>query len=166
MNRKTAILLAAALLLSGCGKAAGEEGSSAPDSTQSTEQKKEYSAADILDRVSASGYADNMNVRAELGSEDFDGVCEKLYGVTPGSLTGGGIMFEETGQLADEVSVLKGAGEEVLRARAEQRAAVYEGYAPEEAEKARRAEVFTFEGFSVLVIADNASEIKKIITEQ
>ena len=158
-------LLAADLILmmSGCGSTPDDSGNE-HSSSEANEQKEQLTAAAILDRVAASGKAERMTVRADLGSEDFNSVCEKLYGVKAESLTDGGIIFEESGQYADEVSVLKGADESVLKDRAAQRAQVYEGYAPAEAEKAQKAEVFTYEGFTILVISDNAADIKKDIT--
>ncbi len=163
MKREISVLLASLLLLSGCGNSIVKS-KSGESVTQCSEQKEELTAAAILDRVAASDKAEKMNVRAVYGSDEFDAACENLYGIGTDSITDGGVLFEETGQSADEVSVLKGSVESVLTSRAEQRAAVYDGYAPEEAEKARNAEVFTYEGFSVLIIADNAAEIKKIIT--
>lgn len=165
MKKKLTLVIAAILLMSGCGADTSDSGDDTL-SSQKTEQKTEVTAAEILDKLMASGKAEKMTARADFGSEDFNSMCDLMYGVTLDSLTDGGVIFEETGQSADEVSLLKGADESVLKSRAEQRAAVYDGYAPEEAEKARNALVFTYEGFSVLVIADNAAEIKDIITKE
>lgn len=165
MKRKI-VILAAALLLCGCGNTSGKVTDSKPvENTSQTEQTSSHTAAEIFDMLSSSGKADVLDERADFGSDDFTSACPKLYGVAADSLTDGGIMFVSSGQQSDEVSILKGADISVLKDRAETRAKDFEGYAPEESEKAKNAEIFRCGDFAVMIISDNASELKKLITE-
>lgn len=159
---KKLIITAAALLLCGCSAASSDNSSNAGSAA---EENVSHTAAEIFDMLSQSGKADQLDERADFASEQFEGACEKLYGVSKDSLTDGGIMFAGSGQISDEVSILRGADTSVLKKRAETRAKDFEGYAPAESQKAADAVVFEYGDFSVLIIADNADELKQLITD-
>ena len=150
----TAVILTAAVLLCGCG-----ESKTGGDKTALT-------AKEVFDIVSAEGLCPSADVRAELGSEGFDNACPKLFGIEPSALTDGGIMYVGAGTSADEIAVLGGNGDfrTVLEAHAQSRANDFKGYAPDESDKAKNALIFTEDGLTILVIADNAEEIKDRLT--
>lgn len=145
-----AVAVSAVMLLTGCGSGAGKNGSTS------------RTAAEILDTVSSEGLCPALDTRAELGSEGFDNACPKLFGIESTELTDGGIMYTASGQTADEIAALKGDGDmtQILTEHAKTRAASFKGYAPDEQQKAENALVFDCGGLTVMVIADNAEQIR------
>lgn len=163
INFKNAALIlsaAAVLICGGCGKTDGGDVSTAA----SDSQPQNVTAAQLLDRAADSGLAPQLDFRADYGSTDFDEACEKLYGSPLGDFTDGGIMFVSSGESADEISVLSGSCTEIMQARRDRRAGDFEGYAPDEEQKIKDAEIFEYGGFTVLVIAENADEIKAAVS--
>ena len=73
----------------------------------------------------------------------FEENCEKLYSVKYSELTDGGILYCESGEYADEISILKltnsssANAEKILENRKQARIKVYEGYSPSETEKSK-----------------------------
>ncbi|MCD8094983.1 MAG: DUF4358 domain-containing protein [Ruminococcus sp.] len=139
------IVLLTLLLLCGCGSYEN--------------LKTDVSVAEIFDALEQSGLSEKLDERAELGDELFDEACEALYGVTADELTDGGIMYVSSGKSADEISIISGSAdcEKLLNERAKQRESDFEGYAPEESQKATDAEAFECGGLYVLIIADEDS---------
>lgn len=159
---KKMIITAAAILLCGC--SAASDGDTVPSSAVS-EEKASHNAAEIFDMLQSSGKADQLDERADFSSDEFTNACEKLYGVPVESLTDGGIMFSASGQIADEISIIRGGDISLLEKRAEARTKDFEGYAPAESLKASNALVFEYGDYAVLIIADNADELKRLIEE-
>lgn len=152
---------AAAAICCGCGKKSDDGGSSAnyANRTQQT-----VTAAQLLDTAAESGLAPQLDFRADYGSSDFDEACEKLYGSPLSDFSDGGIMFVSSGESADEISVLSGSCTDIMESRRDRRAGDFEGYAPEEESKIKDAEIFECGGFTILVIAENADEIKAALS--
>ena len=127
------------------------------------------SASEIFDIIETEQLCPALDTREELGGGTFDSACEKLYGIDPTTLSDGGIMYVSAGTSADEITVLKssdGSGlADILEKHAADRAAVYNGYSPAESEKAAKGIVFTDGDMTILVIADNAEQIKNRLTE-
>lgn len=132
-----------------------------PDSAAQAQNQNAHTAKDIMDMLADSGLCGGMDARADFSDGTFEKVCENLYGVSADEVSDGGIMYSSVGTVADEVSILgKDGGEEILKTRAENRKADFEGYAPDESAKAENARIFTAGGLTFLVIADNAQEIE------
>lgn len=152
-------LMSAVVIFAGCSDTAVNDSGSAAE---------EYTVAALFDKLENSGLCEAMDEREQLGGEQFDSACEKLYGQTADKFSDGGIMFNGAGQAADEVSALKSGSEdcgEILSQRVTRRYGDFEGYAPAELEKLDGAQIFEAGGLTILVISDNADEIRKIIEE-
>ena len=51
----------------------------------------------------------------------------------------------------------------VLEARKNQRIKTYQGYAPKEADKIEKAVIFEYGGFAVMIISDNAEQLRSTL---
>jgi len=97
--------------------------------------------------------------------------CKKLYGIDCSELADGGIMYVSDGGSADEISIIKmkenqERAVQALEKRAEKRVRDFTGYKPDELAKIENAKIFGLNGFSVLIISDNADSLMKIIENE
>ncbi|MBQ6675411.1 MAG: DUF4358 domain-containing protein [Ruminococcus sp.] len=161
----------AATAFVGCGDS-GSSGSGAESVAGVSQTQFDLSAKEYLDMAlekAPDSLLDESTAKGDTGSYGFDTFCSKLYGgATIDDIADGAISYASTGGNADEVSILKAADEEkqadmtrILKDRVDVRRHDFEGYKPEELPKIDKARVFEANGYSVLVIADNAEEIEK-----
>ena len=159
MKIKTALLLAAALLLGGCGSGAVSESSADTAAAEVT-------AADLLDGISD----EKLDGIIMAGDEKFDSSAGKLFSVESADILDGGIMYNTEGGYADEISVIKFAdgvdGQQIMKDRLESRTSTFRDYRPEELDKLGKAKVLKTGGFDVLIISDRAEEIEKALSEK
>ncbi|WP_164489166.1 DUF4358 domain-containing protein [Ruminococcus sp. Marseille-P6503] len=148
----------------GCGSDEGGRQSNASDG------KDNVSVREILEKVKDSGA--RLDASFYFDDSGFEENCSKLYSIEYSQLSDGGILFCESGEYADEITVLKPADGDaenaarLLEKRKEARAEVYEGYSPSEAQKARDAVVFEKNGFAALVITDDAESVAQLIKDK
>lgn len=151
--------------ITGCGSNDGGSG------TTASESRENISVREILEKIKDS---DDTKLDASLYFDDsaFQENCSKLYSIEYSQLSDGGILFCESGEYADEISILKPAdgdaesAAEILEKRKKARIQVYEGYSPSEAQKAQNAVVFAKNGCAALVISDNAESIAQLIKDE
>lgn len=132
------VLCASALFtgITGCGSNDGGSG------TTASESRENISVREILEKIKDS---DDTKLDASLYFDDsaFQENCSKLYSIEYSQLSDGGILFCESGEYADEISILKPAdgdaesAAEILEKRKEARMQVYEGYSPPKRRKLR-----------------------------
>lgn len=160
-----------------CGDVEGSSNSSGKSidaSVASTEFKmsaEEYLKAAV--NKAPDSLLDETTAKGDTSDYGFDNFCAKLYGgLDKDELADGAISYASSGGNADEISILKAADPEkqsaltqVLKDRVDTRHHDFEGYKPEELPKIEKAKVFEANGFSILVISDNADEIENAFEE-
>ncbi len=144
-------------MLCGCGS---------NDENTSKGETSSLTASQVLDKLEQSGLTESLDARADYGDEVFNDNCYSLYGASIDELSDGGIMYVSSGKLSDEISIISSETadcEKLLTERAQSRANDFEGYVPDEMQKAEKALVFECGGFEILVISDSSDEIKSKI---
>ena len=100
----------------------------------------------------------------------FQDNCEKLYGISTDKLADGGLLYSSNGSNADEISVLRTKDgtdcEELLKKRLDSRKQDFDSYRPEELPKLDKAQIFSKDGYSILIISDDAQAIRKTIEDK
>lgn len=110
-----------------------------------------------------------LDTVVSYGEEKFDRNFDYLYQIDEELVTDGCIAYAGTGMKADEISILKpaegksGRVRRALNTRIERREDDFRAYVPEEAEKISQAHVFDANGYIVMVISENPSEMEEII---
>ncbi|MGN0623985.1 MAG: DUF4358 domain-containing protein [Oscillospiraceae bacterium] len=178
MNKRlwaASLLICAAVAsaaMTGCSSAKAESSGS----TESTEsqaaasvQESEKSAKDILQEISSADEAVNFNASAYFDDDIFKKNCKKLYSFDIDKLSDGGIIYVDSGGLADEISLIKPADGDTayalkaLEARKQLRIQDFTGYKPEELDKIENAQIFEAGGYAVFIISDNAEQLAEKI---
>lgn len=159
-----------AISIVGCG-ADSSSTSQNTSEAQSSESESVISAEEMLkaalDKVPDNNL-DTTTVKGDTSDYGFDSFCKKLYsGTMPEDLDDGLISYSSTGGYADEISILKPKNADdkskllsILKERINVRRHDFEGYKPEELTKIDNAQVFEQDGACILIIAENAAEIK------
>ena len=158
-NRLICGVLAAALMLGGCG------------STNSTADTAESTAAQISASQLLDGIDDTLlDGKISMGDEKFDGNTDKFYGVELSKIEDGCILYNTDGGNADEISAVRFAdgvdGEGIMKDRLDDRKATFRDYKPDELEKLEKAKVFSVGGFDILIISDRAGEFEGMLREK
>ncbi|MDO5125400.1 MAG: DUF4358 domain-containing protein [Ruminococcus sp.] len=153
-----AFCLATLFIFAGCNKA-------------DTLQKDVKSVRQILESVARKSEDKALDETACFDDGIFRDNCKKLYGIDYSELADGGIMYVSDGGSADEISIIKmkenhERAVQVLEKRAEKRVRDFTGYKPDERAKIENAKIFGLNGFSVLIISDNADSLMKIIENE
>lgn len=133
-------------------------------------QESNKSVQQILENLSVS--REKLDSSLYFNDSIFEENCEKLYSVKYSELTDGGILYCESGEYADKISILKltnsssANAEKILENRKQARIKVYEGYSPSETEKANNAAIFEENGYAVLIIADDTASLEKAVRKE
>lgn len=172
------LLCTASLIICAAVAAAGAAGCSSGKTESPVDSKNKTSdsaaesvknAKDILEEIKASDEAANFNASAYFDSEVFEKNCKKLYSFKFEKLSDGGIIYVDSGGLADEISLIKPADGDTafaikaLEARKQMRIQDFTGYKPEELGKIENAQIFEAGGYAVFIISDNAEELAEKI---
>lgn len=176
--RYIAAAVSAALLLAGCGS--GGESSPREDMSSAASvrseagesvQERTVSLGELCAEITASDEK-TFTGSARMGESPFDSNCKKLYRCELSELTDGLIVYNSSGGLADEVSVIRrgdgdtAAAEKQLSERRDVRYNDFEGYAPDELPKIKNGLIFSEGGYSVLIISKNAAGLEKTVRER
>lgn len=160
-----ALLAAAVFMLVGCGTGLGSTDSVA-DTEISETVKNNVAVSEVLGEIKN----DLLDGSAVKGEELFDKNAEKFYGVDISQIEDGGILYSTNGVNADEVSIIRlnddTNAQEILESRLAGRRSTFDGYAPEEMPKLESAEIFTQNGYAVLIISDEHETLAKHIKEK
>lgn len=162
----TAALLAAAVfMLCSCGLSSGSADDGAVSAPTESVQAQ-ITVAEVLGEINN----DLLDGSAVKGEELFDKNAEKFYSIDISQIEDGGILYSTSGANADEVSVIRlnddTNAQEILESRLAGRHSTFDGYAPEEMPKLESAEIFTQNGFAVLIISDEHEAIAKQIKDK
>ncbi len=155
---------------------------SCSDTSSSGESDKENTASsDTSVQITAEDYIkkaleqqpdpllDTTTAKGDTSEYGFDNYCKKLYGgLEPDELEDGAISYASSGGNADEISLLKAKDSskqqeltQLLKNRIDVRHHDFEGYKPEELEKIDKSRVFEANGYSILVISEDAEKIEE-----
>lgn len=114
---------------------------------------------------------ENFKAEAELSYSDsaYAANFPTLYkGLDISDITDGAIIYDETGNTADEISILVApdkehteAVEAALKQRASKRASDFGGYKPEESDKAQMAKIITCDRYVMLAVGSDSSAMQK-----
>ncbi len=184
-KRFTAALSAAVMLLSlaACadgsqkddsekdGKTADAQTSAQADvsADASDNTASEKSAKDILEQLRKDISEENLDGSAYFGEDVFENNCRKLYGMDIEEFSDGGILYNDGGGMADEISLIRsGSGNadkfsQALEERKQMRLDLFQGYAPEEVYKIENALIFTKGDWAALIISDDADSIEEYL---
>jgi hypothetical protein len=170
MNKLKKAIAAAccAVFLAGFTGCTAAENDSAADSV-SNSSAATLSAQEVLEELDGKISESTLDSSAFYSDETFENNAKKLYAIEYADLADGGILYDGTGGSADEISMIKPAdGDEdyavkALEARKEMRIRDFTGYKPEELDKIEDAEIFSQNGWAVLIISDNAADIAKTL---
>lgn len=160
------VLCSAALMAVTVG--CGSDGESSEGET--TGGAENVSVQAVLESIRESA-GDNLDASLFFEDSVFQENCSRLFSIEYSQLSDGGILYCESGEYADEISILMPADGDVeaasqlLEQRKQDRVSVYEGYSPSETEKAQNGVVFTENGCAALVIADNAEDVAEAVRE-
>jgi hypothetical protein len=149
----------------GCG-GNGESGdvSDSSGGTSKT-QTEQLSASEILEQLKTEISDENLDTSVYYSDETFKKNSKKLYAIEYTDLSDGGIIYNASGGVADEVSIIKPADGDTdyavkaLEARQQVRIQDYTGYKPEEISKIESANIYSEDGWAVFIISDNADDI-------
>lgn len=162
--KSLAFITAAVMILAGF--TACSDKTSAGFSQAASQSDTEKSAFEMLSKLKSSDGSENLDSAAYFDDELFKSNCAKLYSIEYEELSDGGLLFCGSGEYADEVSMLKPESGDVFEAvkafeaRKNQRIKTYQGYAPKEVDKIEKAVIFEYGGFAVMIISDNAEQLK------
>lgn len=122
--------------------------------------------ADILEAVIASQTSLPAFIQISAGDEEFDSFLSDYYLLEPGQISGGVICYAD-GAVASEIAVLvlvdesyAETAEEALAVYMENRAGVFEGYAPQQAALAKSGTVVTNGKYAALLMCPDTSAAK------
>lgn len=175
MNKRlwaASLLICAAVAsasMTGCSSAAEESHASTESQASASVQESEKSAKDILEEISSADEAEIFNASAYFDDDIFKKNCKKLYSFDIDKLSDGGIIYVDSGGLADEISLIKPADGDTayalkaLEARKQLRIQDFKGYKPEELDKIENAQIFEAGGYAVFIISDNAEQLAEKI---
>lgn len=183
-------VIAAAVLLTACGKSDGsssdavvttasqtsvqttvtEETVSETASSEAAESEAQGSSLVTLRDALMSADSNLLTGSAIYGEEIFTRNTKKLYQCKPDELADGLIVFNDGGGKADEISVVKrtdGASMiDILESRKDLRYNDFKGYVPEELPKIEAGRTFTVGDWNVLIISDSAEKLESIVKEK
>lgn len=131
-----------------------------------SEQKNCITVKRILQEVVETSKEDNLDAAVYYDDDMFKENCIKLYGIEYSELADGGIMYASGEGLADEISVIRMKNDKsqtalkAMKNRIEKRVQDFTGYKPQEVGKIENALTFETDGYTVLVISDNAENLK------
>ncbi len=150
----TVIIVMTLSLLAGCGGS-----------------KSGPSCKDILETVK-NGTEDGFDTMYTMGDDEYKDNFEFLYGITWDMIDDGGILYTESGGLADEISIvhLKDQGDislakEKFSDRLSDRKNTFSGYKPEEVYKLDNARIIVQGNYVALIIADDSGAMETIIRD-
>ena len=137
-----------------------------------TDKTKEIpSAKSVVDWVLATGGYSSPSLVFGLGDEEFSLRFSSMYHSDPSIISDGAFAIAE-GIASDELSVLTAAGstkssdlEKMFEERIAEQISCYESYSPGDVAKLKKAECFTKDVFTVLIVSDDPSGMKKLVTE-
>ena len=137
-----------------------------------TDEMKEIpSAKSIVSWVLATGGYSSPSLVFGLGDEEFSLRFSSMYHSDPSIISDGAFAIAE-GIASDELSVLTASGstknddlEKMFEERINEQIACYESYSPGDVAKLKKAECFTKGVFTVLIVSDDPSGMKKLVTE-
>ncbi len=129
------------------------------------------SCKDILETVK-NGTEDGFDTMYTMGDDEYKDNFEFLYGITWDMIDDGGIIYTESGGLADEISIvhLKDQGDislakEKFSDRLSDRKNTFSGYKPEEVYKLDSARIIVQGNYVALVIAEDSGAMETIIRD-
>ena len=161
----------AATAFVGCGDS-GSSSSGAESVPGVSQTQFDLSAKEYLDMAlekAPDSLLDESTAKGDTGSYGFDTFCSKLYGgANIDQIADGAISYASSGGNADEISLLKAKDSskqqeltQLLKNRIDVRHHDFEGYKPEELEKIDKSRVFEANGYSILVISEDAEKIEE-----
>ena len=107
-----------------------------------------------------------------MGDDEYKDNFEFLYGITWDMIDDGGILYTESGGLADEISIvhLKDQGDislakEKFSDRLSDRKNTFSGYKPEEVYKLDNARIIVQGNYVALVIAEDSGAMETMIRD-
>ena len=137
-----------------------------------TDKTQEISSAkSIVSWVLATGEYSSPSLVFGLGDEEFSLRFSSMYHSDPSIISDGAFAIAE-GIASDELSVLTASGstknddlEKMFEERINEQIACYESYSPGDVAKLKKAECFTKGVFTVLIVSDDPSGMKSLVTE-
>lgn len=114
---------------------------------------------------------EELNKTVMYSDSAFEMNCMNLFDCEYSDLSEGFIIYNSGGGKADEISVISrrdgdtSKNEKLLKARSERRYKDFDGYVPDELPKIKDAKIFSVGNYSVLIIAENASELENIVKD-
>ena len=141
------------------------------ESSAVSDKEISITAKEIIEKAVEKSGNENLDSTAFYGEDLYKENCEKLYSISYDNVLDGGIVYAGSGGLADEISVIRAKDmsedmvEQYLQKRVDRRIQDFTGYKPAEIGKIDKSVVFSANGFSVLIISDNADKIQAMIRD-